>query len=173
MAYKPGIQLGQLTKTSGFEGAVLVRLEKNFIDNVPEMESVFVEIDGRPVPFLLEWSEYQGAGTLKLKFDGYDTLRKVDEFKGSRVFLTRGDGEEPAENEPGILSGYSVLNQEEMTVGTVKDVIVNPGQMLLSIESASGSELLIPLHEDLILKIDKRKKIITMDLPEGLMEINS
>lgn len=173
MAYRPGILLGQITKTSGFEGVVLVRLEKKFIDNVPEMESVFVENDGRPVPFLLEWSEYQGADTLKLKFDGYDTLRKVEEFKSSRIFLTGDADEEPSENEFSVLLGYSVINQDKKLIGTVKEVVLNPGQMLLSIESPDSRELLIPLHEDLILKIDKRKKIISMDVPEGLMEINS
>jgi len=32
--------------------------------------------------------------------------------------------------------------------------------------------VLIPFHEDLINKVDRRRKIITMDLPEGLTELN-
>jgi hypothetical protein len=52
MPYTPGILIGQITKTSGFEGTVIVRLEKRSIENIPEPESVFLEIEGRPVPFL-------------------------------------------------------------------------------------------------------------------------
>ena len=33
-------------------------------------------------------------------------------------------------------------------------------------------EILIPFHEDFIVSIDKKKKIIIMDIPEGLTEIN-
>lgn len=172
MGYKPGILLGQITKTSGFEGAVLVRLEKKFTDDIPELESVFVEADGRPVPFLLEWSEYQGADTLKLKFDGYDSPQKVEEFKGCRVYLTGAAGEQQEDSDFSMLTGYSVLNQINKILGTVKEVIINPGQLLLSIESLSGDEILIPFHEDLIIQIDKQKEIIIMDVPEGLLDIN-
>ena len=53
MNYRCNILLGRVTKTSGFEGAVVVRLERSFIENIPQIESVFVEIDGRPVPFFI------------------------------------------------------------------------------------------------------------------------
>ncbi len=42
----------------------------------------------------------------------------------------------------------------------------------MKINTPAGKELLIPFHEDFIISIDKRKKIIIMDLPEGLTEIN-
>jgi ribosomal protein L35AE/L33A len=52
MAYKKHILLGKITKVHGFEGAVTIRLERSFSDNILKMESVFIETDGRPVPFL-------------------------------------------------------------------------------------------------------------------------
>jgi 16S rRNA processing protein RimM len=164
--------LGQITKTSGFEGAVLVRLEKKFIENMPEMESVFVETDGRPVPFFIEWSEYSGSDTLRLKFEGYDSVAKVDEFKGCRIFLTTGEPDTETEVNLDYLKGFSVIDQENTKIGVITKIIVNPGQVLLSIDSGRGGELLVPLHEDLIRKIFRRKKIISMEIPEGLLEIN-
>ena len=53
MAYKNDILLGRITKVSGYEGAVTVKLEKIFTENIPQMESVFLEIEGRPVPFFI------------------------------------------------------------------------------------------------------------------------
>lgn len=173
MVYKTGILLGQITKTSGFEGAVLVKLEKKFIENIPDMESVFVETDGRPVPFFIEWSEYTGSDVLRLKFEGYGSVDKVEELKGSRVFLTYGEQEADDNRDITILTGFAVVSQDEKILGTVMEIIANPGQMLLNIETPSGGELLIPLHQDLIRGIDKRKKLLHMDIPEGLTEINS
>ena len=53
MAYNSDILLGRITKVSGYEGAVTVRLEKIFFENIPQMESVFLEIEGRQVPFFI------------------------------------------------------------------------------------------------------------------------
>lgn len=172
MVYKTGILFGQIAKTSGFEGAVLVRLEKKFIENIPELESVFVETDGRPVPFFIEWTEYPGSDMLRLKFEGYDSAAKVDEFKGCRVFLTMGNRETEMENGLNFLKGFSVLDQENKVIGIIRDIIVNPGQMLLSVDSGAGREILVPFHEDLIRKIDRRKKNLNMEIPSGLLEIN-
>ncbi|HEX2968729.1 MAG TPA: ribosome maturation factor RimM [Bacteroidales bacterium] len=173
MVYKTGILLGQITKTSGFEGAVLVRLEKQFLDNLPDMESVFVEIDGRPVPFFIDWSEYNGSGVMKIKFRGYDSVKYIEEFKGCAVFLTSGTGTDQNENVFTELIGYSVINQDEQLLGNITEIISNPGQILLSILPASGREVLIPLHEDIIIRIERKNKKLFMEIPEGLTEINS
>jgi ribosomal 30S subunit maturation factor RimM len=42
----------------------------------------------------------------------------------------------------------------------------------MNVRIEKDKEILIPLHEDLIIRIDNKKKIIKMDLPQGLMEIN-
>ncbi len=62
MAYNANILLGRISKVHGFEGAVTVKLEKNLIENIPDMESVFLEIEGKPVPFFIEESDYPGGG---------------------------------------------------------------------------------------------------------------
>jgi 16S rRNA processing protein RimM len=172
MAYTPGILLGQITKTSGFEGGVIVKLGKKFIENIPEMESVFIETDGRLVPFFLSTSEYNGSDILKLSFNGYGSQEKVTEFKGCRIFLTTGSPENEQESEYQLLAGYSVLSYHGETVGKIREVISNPGQLLLNILSPTGKEILIPLHEDLIISVDKMKRSIVMEIPEGLIDIN-
>ena len=88
MAYKNNILLGRITKVSGYEGAVAVKVEKIFTENIPQMESVFLEIEGRPVPFFISAMEYSGADILKLWFEGYDSAEKISEFTGCRIFLT-------------------------------------------------------------------------------------
>jgi len=172
MAYNAHILLGRITKVHGYEGAVTVKLEKTFIENINDLESVFLEIEGKPVPFFIDWSDYPGGDILRLKFIGYDSPEKVTEFTGCPVFLTS------SENTPSInsgldqLSGYKIHIADGTFLGTVKDIIDNPGQSLIIIDSSEGKNILIPLHEDFIIEVDNENKIITMDLPEGLTEIN-
>lgn len=170
MDYQYDILLGEITKTSGFEGAVLVKLEKRFIENIPAMESVFLEIEGRPVPFLISSFEYSGSDVLRLTFGGYESVEKVSEFKGCSVYLTTASEEED-NNENLQLEGYSVCDSHGKSLGKIKEVIENPGNLLLRIVSG-GKEMLVPLHEDLIVKMNKRKKILFMEIPEGLTDIN-
>jgi len=172
MAYKAHILLGRITKVYGFEGAVTIKLEKRFFENIPEMESVFLEIEGKPVPFFISVLEYPGADTLRLRFEGYESIEKAGEFVGSRVFLTTGEAGDKVDKDLFNLKGYKVYGSGNEVIGTVIEIVENPGQLLINIKDRKGKEILIPLHEDFITGIDKRKKIIKMDLPEGLTEVN-
>ena len=172
MAYVSKILLGQITKVSGYQGAVTVKLEKIFFENIPQMESVFLEIEGRPVPFFISYSEYSGAAILKLKFEGYDSVEKISEFTGCRVFLTTVFPGDKHTEDAESLVGFKVLIRGSELLGTVSEVIPNPGQWLLNIITTKDKDILIPFHEHFIMSIDKKKKIIVMDIPEGLTEIN-
>jgi len=172
MAYKAQILLGTITKVHGYQGAVTVRLERAFIERIPEPESVFLEVEGKPVPFFIADLEYPGADILRIKFEGYDSINKVREFTGCRVFLITGDIEKNPADNFGTLKGYKICSSENKITGTIIGIIENPGQILLNTDDGCGREILIPLHEDLIISIDKKRKIIRMDLPEGLIDLN-
>jgi 16S rRNA processing protein RimM len=172
MAYNRNILLGQITKVNGYEGAVTVKLEKVFSENIPLMESVFLEIEGRPVPFFISESEYNGAGILKLKFEGYDSIEKISEFTGCRVFLTTGISIEIKADEIRNLIGYNIIISDNILLGTIKEVIPNPGHLLLNVLSTLNKEILIPFHEHFIISIDNKNRNLVMDIPDGLTEIN-
>ncbi len=55
-------------------------------------------------------------------------------------------------------------------LGKILEVIEQPHQLLCRIE-INGKEALIPLHEETIIKIDKRKQQVIVSLPPGLLEI--
>jgi 16S rRNA processing protein RimM len=172
MAYRNDILLGRIIKVSGWEGAVTVKLERLFSGKLPHMESVFLEIEGRPVPFFISDSEYSGADILRLKFEGYNSSGKVAEFVGCRVFLTTAATLTNKIEDIQTLTGYSVLTSDNIPLGTVDEVIQNPGQWLLSVITGTKKTILIPLHEDFIVKINNKKRVLIMKIPEGLTEIN-
>ncbi len=55
-------------------------------------------------------------------------------------------------------------------IGEVIEVIEQPLQVLCKI-IYKGNEALIPLHEESLLKVDKKKKQVHVNLPEGLLDI--
>jgi 16S rRNA processing protein RimM len=173
MEYESQISLGRIAKIHGNEGSVSVQLEKEFIDNIPEMESVFLEIEGKLVPFFISHIEYAGGTIARLQFDGYREFDKISEFNGCRVFLTSTPEEYHQSLSSPDLTGFRIFSSGDEYLGTIAKITDNPGQTLLSVISAGGKEVLIPLHEDLIVRIIKGKKKIIMELPEGLAELNT
>jgi len=172
MAYNAEILLGRIIKTSGYEGAVNLKLERNFFENIPQLESVFVEIDERPVPFFIYEYEYSGTDILKLKFTDYDTVDKVSEFKGCRVFLTSVCDISHTNEDFEEMTGYKVYTDDNILLGHIREIIQNPGQLLLNITSIENREILIPLHEDFIVLLDDEAQKLVLKIPEGLTEIN-
>jgi 16S rRNA processing protein RimM len=172
MAYKYNILLGRITKISGYEGAVAVKLEKIFTENIPQMESVFLEIEGRPVPFFISGLEYSGADILKLRFEGYDSDEKISEFIGCRIFLTSGMFIDNMKEDNENLIGYRVFIQDDKLLGYISEVLPNNGQWLVNVISINKKNILIPFHEHFIVSLDKKKKVVVMNIPEGLTEIN-
>lgn len=172
MAYKMSILLGKITKVHSFEGAVTVRLEGSISYDITKWESVFIETDGRPVPFFIEFIEQPDNRTLRMKFSDYDSDRKVKEFVGCKVFLTETDSSVAPVDDPQSLLKFVVMSDEDIEAGVITEIIENPGQLLLNIVSGSGKNILLPLHEDLIIGIDTDNKIIRMIIPEGIADIN-
>ncbi len=169
----PKILLGKIIKSSGFNGEVTVRLEKAFEKKFPETESVFLEVEGKAVPFLLSSSGIPDKTLVRLAFEGYDSYEKIKEFIGCRIFLTSESGEEVSENDLNHLKGYRIRTPQDELLGTIQEIIENPGQILLSVLPQEGNNILVPLHDDFIVNVDHRKKIIIMDLPDGLTDINN
>ena len=173
MARIQTILLGKITKINGFEGAVTVRTDRSFSDKLPPMESVFLEIEGRPVPFFVEYLEQFNDGSIRLIFKDYNSYEKVKEFAGCSVLIPIKDKEQSSDSDSEDLAGFSLFSENNLYIGLITDIIKNPGQWLLKISGNDGREILVPLHEDLIVGIDKKERKIFMIIPEGLIDINS
>jgi len=160
--------IGRITKTYGFEGAVIVRNEGGITREPEQGEPVFVVIDGIPVPFFTREAWSPSPGTLIISFDDYLTEKSVIGFKGCEVRTGREDN---IKSDPETLAGYTIIDKNSSFRGVILRVEQNPGQLMATV-TASGGEILIPLHPDLIISVNDKKKIIEMSLPAGLTGLN-
>lgn len=160
--------IGRITKTYGFEGAVVVRSESGITGEPEQGEPVFVVIDGIPVPFFTREAFSPSSGTLVISFDDYLTSESVLSLKGCEVRIA---GEAEDNDDMAGLDGYMMTDSNSGFSGTIISVLQNPGQ-LLAVVNAPGGEIFVPLHPDLIVRIDRKRKRIEMSLPEGLIKLN-
>ena len=131
-------------------------------------EPVFVEFDGLPVPFFFESFTRRGNNRALVHLTGVRSLADADELAGRDVFLETSDEEDEED-----IIGWTVLDAKGTVVGTVRDYEDIPGNLCIWVERDStdkpGNDVLLPLHDDLILEVNPETKTIMLEIPDGLL----
>ena len=157
-------RIAQVLKSNGTDGELLI----SFFDVAPEdidlQEPVFIEFDGLPVPFYFESFTQRGVNRALVRLTGVRSLKDADELSGVPIFADYF--EEEAEDD---LTGWTVLSPEGALVGTVTDYEDIPGNTCLWVKRPSGEEVLLPLHEDLVIGLDPSTTTLTLTIPDGLL----
>ena len=162
--------IGRITRTHGTRG----ELELNFTDTPfdnDEASYLVLELDGILVPFFFTEWRYKGNENALFTFEDIETEEKARRFVGARVyfpFSEMADGDDDAElSSIKALTGFTVEG-----IGRITDVDDSSANILLIIATDEGSEILIPYNDDFLVDYDLRKRTLTLDLPEGLMDLN-
>jgi 16S rRNA processing protein RimM len=70
-----------------------------------------------------------------------------------------------------LLENYTATDTMQGDIGKIQQVLEMPGQMMAVLEH-HGREVMIPLNEAFVIKIDRKKKTVLFEIPEGLMDLN-
>lgn len=169
------ILLGTLSKTHGVKGNLLLRLKHLGFENIIKMESVFIIIDNLPVPFFVSEYTHHHSDELMLHFDDIDSQDKAKKYVGFEVWLdVKSVQKSKSSDSPSSMSrmiGYEVVDKQLGSLGKLNEVIEVKQNPLLQILNSSG-EILIPLQSEFVIEIDDKKKLIHVDTPEGLVDVN-
>jgi 16S rRNA processing protein RimM len=68
--------------------------------------------------------------------------------------------------------GYTIQQTDGTPLGTIDAVDDSTANILFCVVKPNGSDLIIPASDDYIVEIDDEQKIIKMELPEGLLELD-
>lgn len=165
-------QLGEVIKTHGLKGELSVMLDVDSPDEYNELESVFLLQKGKLVPFFIDSIQINSNRAL-IKFDDVDSIESAAALVKSELYLPLSFL--PQLPEDGYyyhdLVGCTVLQDGEV-IGLVKEVVDLNGNQLLSILD-DDKEILIPMKDEILKKVDLSSKQIIVDLPDGLLELYS
>ncbi|MBP5210997.1 MAG: hypothetical protein J6Z27_04080 [Bacteroidales bacterium] len=149
----------RILKSYGAKGGLLVSAA-SLSEDFNKKEPVFIEFDGLPVPFFIEEIKSHGSTKLFIKLEDIDTLEDAEALVGKDILLE----EEYSSSQDSII-GYTLIDASTgKTVGTVTGFEDIPGNPCIEVEKS-----LFPCHEDLIRKIDRKKRVIFLTIPEGLL----
>jgi 16S rRNA processing protein RimM len=164
-------ELGAIVKTHGLKGEVLAMLDVDEPESYAEMDSVFVEIKGKLVPFFIKSINVKQNRAI-IKFEDIHTLEEAHTLIHSKLFLPLDVLPEPEEGKFYLheVLDYQVIDQTKGKLGIVSNVFEGAHQDLIAM-LYEGKEVLIPIVDEILLEVNREAKEIIVNLPEGLLEL--
>jgi len=164
--------LGKIAKKFSFKGEVLIYLDTDEPELYENMESVFVEFNNNLVPFFIENSSLHKNDFLRVRFEDVNNEEEADKIIGLPVYL-------PLKMLPKLTGnkfyfheviGFKVEDKRLGIVGEIQSINDTTAQPLFEVLNGEV-EILIPMIDHFLVKIDRENKKVIMDLPEGLIEM--
>ena len=167
------VTVGHVVRPHGIKGHVVVAPETDFgHERFAVGATLHGMRDGRLSAFAIVASrEHQGRWVIG--FDGVSSMNDAERLRGLELFVPAvelrplGTGAFYAHD----LAGCAVRKADGTEVGAVTAVQFGSGTPLLVVTTRKG-DVLIPLAEAICQRIDVTEKVIVIDPPEGLVELN-
>jgi 16S rRNA processing protein RimM len=165
-------QLGKIVRTFGSKGEVIIRVDSEILTRLKKLESVYLKINENLVPFFIELLQPKAKGQAMVKFMDVDSTDDATQLADCDIFIPivllpkqKGTQLYSIETE-----GYTVIDAHKGETGTVRTILEMPQQALLAIDF-NGKEILVPIVDEIVKKIDRKNKVIHIDAPEGLIDL--
>lgn len=170
--------IGKFQKTHALKGELnaLLDIDPGYVS---DGHAIIIEMDGILVPFFASSIRRKGATSYLVKLDGIDSEDEARNFVNKTIygkkkelmdFLELTDDDVLDDEE---MIGYRVVDSEtEESVGRIEDVDTTTDNLLFVVATADGDTVYIPAVDEFIIEIDDDERIIYMNLPEGLVDLN-
>ena len=122
------------------------------------------------LPYFLEKAKARSESETIVKLEGIDVVETARKLTPSKVWLTEADFKKHADGSSALsLLGFTLYDNERR-IGNIYEVVEQAGQFICAIEY-QGHEVLVPVHDHNLRGIDRNKSTITVDLPDGLLDV--
>ncbi|MEX2485305.1 MAG: ribosome maturation factor RimM [Brumimicrobium sp.] len=164
--------LGYVAKLHGFKGEVSLFFDVTSPEEYASLDAVYIDINGLLTPFFVERIKMRAKGFAQVKFEGVNDENEAKSILRKDIYL-------PLEVLPELTGvhfydhevvDFKVIDENYGEVGSIVQIVdykVNP---LIQIKNGD-KEVLLPLIEGLVTKLDRTKKEMFVKAPEGLIEL--
>lgn len=164
--------LGKIVSKYSFKGEVLIKLDTDEPELYENLESVFISLGNSLVPFFIEDSRLHRSNLLRVRFEEVKEESDADRIIGSEVYL-------PLDQLPKLsgnkfyyheVIGFRLVDRIHGDIGSIVSINDSAAQALFVAEK-DGKQLLIPLNDEIITRVDRDAKTIFVNTPEGLVSL--
>ena len=145
--------LGKITKQFGIKGELVVYLDTDEPEKYYQMRSVYLDIEGEPIPFCVEEIKIKNDNQIIVKFEDINQDQS-SRYVGVELYL-------PLAMLP-KLTGNKFYYHEE--------ILEYPHQAIFNIANPKG-EILLPIVDKYIINVDRETKSIQVQAPKDLISL--
>jgi len=162
---------GKLVAVHGLKGELILKHELGKKTSLKDLKAIFIEDRKESfLPWFIETAKARSENEILLKLETINTREAAAKLSQKEVWMTEEDFKKfSAKSAPANLLGYMIINNKE-SLSQILEVIEQTHQILCRIELKS-KEVLIPINENFLKKIDHKKKEVVVELPEGLLDV--
>lgn len=170
------IAIGHFNKPHGVAGEISATVDVD-VDVLNSLSCLVSDIDGIYVPFFIDACRPKTAETVLLTIDGVDDEREVARLVNKDIYALKRDysqasDEAEADGYPlDYFIGFELQDSDGSRVGEITEVDEQTENAIFIIDR-DGDELMVPASDDLIVEFDIDKRVMVMDLPDGLLDMN-
>ncbi len=170
MEIKDCYNLGRITKAWGYKGQVVIFLDVDTPEDYAGLDSAFVEVKGKLIPYFFRIDSLNGnkavitfedlAAEQALALVGHELylpLTLLPKLEGNKFYFHE-------------VVGFRVIDEQWGDIGTLQTVIDYPAQALFQVMK-NGVEILIPVIDEVIKKVDREQKTLFIAAPNGLIDL--
>lgn len=165
-------RIGQFNKPHGIKGELSFTFNNDVFDG-SDCRFLICEMDGIPVPFLIENCRFRSDVTALVKLKGVDSEEEARKFTHQAVYFPNAyiSSAEAADFTTwDYFIGFTVEDIKLGTIGEIMETETSTLNTLFIIEK-DNQEYLVPATEEWIVGIDAESKILQVELPEGLIDL--
>ncbi len=164
--------LGKIVSKYSFKGELLIKLDTDQPELYEDLDAIFIEVRNTLIPFFIESSQLHKSDLLRVRFEDVTNEADADALIKSDVylpleFLPKLEGNKFYFHE---VIGFTMIDINYGKVGTIVSINDSTAQALFEVEN-DGKEILIPMNDEFIDKIDRKAKTIFVKTPEGLIDL--
>jgi 16S rRNA processing protein RimM len=163
--------IGKIVSVFGLKGELIVQHHLGNKIAVTKIKVIFLEQKKEELlPYFVEAARKKGDDDLYLKLEGIDSKEAASKFIRREIWMKEEEVEKHIrKNNPIGWVGYRAVDQGK-DLGPILEVIEQPHQILCRLE-IDGKEVLIPINEQTLEKIEHKTRTLLLNLPDGLLEV--
>ncbi len=165
------IHIGKIVAPHGIAGQVVIEHALGKTVSFKGVEVLFIEQTKNSfIPYFIQSATAKTVTLTHVHFEGMKNRESTSLIVSKKVWVPQEDFQKLVEkNAPLALLGFMV-QEAGKNLGLIKEVIEQPHQLLVTIDY-HGQEAYIPLHEATLKSVNHTKKTLTVELPEGLLDL--
>ena len=167
------IFLGKIVKVRGNKGEVVVATSPDVdveahMDIFPKGEVLVLKSEKYQRECSVEYSR-EIRGNCVLKFTDTNSINDALKFIGYSIYGTYTGAQK---SKKAKVVRFIVKDTQNYLWGEVKNMETYGLNQILEIEDSEGDIIYVPFADSIVKKIDEEEKLIIIDPPEGLMNLN-